>query len=324
MLNIGIVGYGNIGKAVELIVTGQPDMKVFAIFTRRPVSQIMPQSDAKVFDYSKISTFTDSIDLLILCGGSATDLPQQAQQLATEFNIVDSYDNHSCIPEYFKKVNEAAKQGGKTAAVSIGWDPGIFSLARTLFDAVLPKGSGATFWGRGVSQGHGDAIRRIPDVLDAVQYTVPKQDAIEAAKEGRAAELKTREKHMRECYVVAKEGADTDEIKRQITTMPAYFADYDTIIYFIDQKQLNEEHKAMPHGGNVFHSGVTGKDNNHSLRLEIKLDSNPEFTASVLVAYARAVARLSKEQKIGAFTILDIPMAYISAKSEAELLQTLV
>lgn len=326
-IRVGILGYGNVGRGVELSIRQNPDMELKAVFTRRAPETVRTMSpDVPVVHINDIEKYKDSIDVLILCGGSATDLPQQAPKYARLFNCVDSFDTHAKIPEYFAMVDEAAKSSGKTAAISIGWDPGLFSINRMLLGAVLPVGKDYTFWGKGVSQGHSDAIRRVKGVKYGIQYTIPIEDAVKRARSGENPELTTREKHLRECFVVAEEGADTREIEKKIKEMPNYFADYDTIVHFISEDEFKKEHNKMPHGGFVIRSGKTGINNEHNQIAEfsLKLDSNPEFTANVLVSYARAVARLNKEGKTGAFTVFDIPLGYLSTKSAEELRKELL
>ncbi len=327
MIRIGIYGYGNLGKGVESAIRQNPDMELVGVFTRRDpesVKTVFPESC--VFSASDVLDFKDKIDVMILCGGSATDLPEQTPELAKFFNVVDSFDTHAKIPAHFSAVDTAAKANNTVAVISAGWDPGLFSLNRLLGGAILPVGEDYTFWGRGVSQGHSDAIRRIDGVLDARQYTVPVDAALDAVRNGEAPALTTREKHTRLCYVVAKEGADKSAIEAQIKTMPNYFADYDTTVVFITAEELARDHSALPHGGTVIRSGVTGKDgeNKHVIEFNLKLDSNPEFTSSVLVMCARAVFKLAAEKSFGAKTILDIPPAYFSSKTREELLKELM
>ncbi len=327
MIRIGIYGYGNLGRGVECAVRQNPDMTLVGIFSRRSpdtVKTLFPES--KVYSASEILDFKGKIDVLVLCGGSATDLPEQSPALAKSFNIVDSFDTHAKIYGHFSAVDNIAKENDKVAVISAGWDPGLFSLMRMYGGAILPAGEDYTFWGYGVSQGHSDAIRRIDGVLDARQYTVPVPCALEAVRRGDTPALCTREKHTRLCYVVAKEGADTGKIEREIKEMPNYFSDYDTTVHFITAEELHEKHSALPHGGVVIRSGVTGENgkNKHVIEYNLKLDSNPEFTASVLCACARAAYRLSVEKSFGAKTILDIPPAYLSNKTREELLKNLM
>ncbi len=321
-IRIGIMGYGNLGRGVELAVRQNPDMELFGVFTRRdPQALTLCTPGAKTLRAQEADAYRGDIDVLILCGGSATDLPKQTPEFAGLFNTVDSFDTHANIPEHFAAVDKAAKAAGTVALISVGWDPGMFSLNRLYAGVILPDGKDYTFWGKGVSQGHSDAIRRIAGVLDAKQYTVPVETALQAVREGKQPELTTREKHTRECFVVAQEGADLARIEREIKEMPRYFADYDTTVHFISQEELNREHGGIPHGGFVIRTGVTGAqlEHRHVVEYAIKLDSNPEFTASVLVAYARAAHRLAKEGMTGAKTVLDVPPAYLSPKSGAQL-----
>lgn len=327
MIRLGISGYGNLGKGVEAAVMHNPDVELKVIFTRRDPEAVKPITEGvKVDRVENASAYKDEIDVLILCGGSATDLPVQTPKFAAMFNVVDSFDTHANIPEHFKEVNAQAEKNGNLALISCGWDPGLFSIARVYSDSVLPGGETYTFWGKGVSQGHSDAIRRVEGVLDARQYTVPVQAALDAVRSGSNPTLTTREKHTRECYVVVKEGADKARIEKEIKEMPNYFADYDTTVNFISQEELDAKHKGIPHGGFVIRSGKTGADNeyNNVVEYSLKLDSNPAFTSSVLVAYARAVARMHKEGKTGCVTVLDVPPAYLSAKSGEELRKSML
>lgn len=321
-IRIGILGYGNLGRGVECAIRQNPDMELKAVFTRRnPESVVVLTREAKVCHVDEAANWAGELDVMILCGGSATDLPVQTPEYAGLFNVVDSFDTHARIPEHFANVDEAAKKGGKVAIISVGWDPGLFSLNRMYANAILPEGKDYTFWGRGVSQGHSDAIRRIAGVKDAKQYTIPVEAALEAVRAGENPELSTRQKHTRECFVVAEEGADKAAIEKEIKTMPNYFADYDTTVHFITEEELKRDHSRIPHGGLVLRSGVTGweKENKHLIEYNLKLDSNPEFTASVIVAYARAAYRLSAEGAKGCKTVFDIAPAYLSAKSGEEL-----
>ncbi len=314
-IKIGILGYGNLGKGVECAVKHNPDMELAAVFTRRDKESLnILTPGVKVCSVQEAESMKDEIDVMILCGGSATDLPVQTPQFAKCFNVVDSFDTHARIPEHFEAVDAAAKEGGHVGIISVGWDPGMFSLNRLYGNAVLPEGSDYTFWGRGVSQGHSDAIRRVEGVKDARQYTVPVEAALKAVRDGENPELTTRQKHTRECFVVAEEGADLKRIEEEIVTMPNYFADYDTTVRFISEEELMRDHKGIPHGGFVIRTGKTGWENEHSHVIEysLKLDSNPEFTASVIVAYARAAYRLSKEGAAGCKTVFDIAPAYLS------------
>ena len=321
MTRIGILGYGNLGRGVEKAVAANPDQELVAVFTRRDPSGVkIDTPSAKVYNVSELIKMKDDIDVLILCGGSATDLPVQTPEYAKYFNVIDSFDTHARIPEHFKNVDEAAKASGKTAVISAGWDPGMFSLNRLYAHSVLPAGSDYTFWGRGVSQGHSDAIRRIKGVVDARQYTVPVPEALEAVRSGSNPELTTRQKHTRECYVVAEEGADKAAIEKQIKEMPNYFADYDTTVTFISLDELKKNHAGLPHGGSVIYSGSTNNGKNkHIIEYKLTLDSNPEFTGSVIAAYARAVKRLNDEGKTGCLTVMDIAPAYISPLSGDEI-----
>ena len=317
MIKVGIFGYGNLGRGVECAVKQAPDMELIAIFTRRDPASLSPLTkSAKVVSASEVLSFKDEIDVLILCGGSATDLPVQTPELAEHFNVIDSFDTHAKIPEHFEKVDAQAKKGGKVAIISAGWDPGMFSLNRLYASAVLPNGSDYTFWGKGVSQGHSDAIRRIDGVIDARQYTVPIDAALDAVRSGSNPELTTREKHKRECFVVAADGADRAKIEREIVTMPNYFADYDTTVTFISMDEMKRDHSSLPHGGFVIRSGKTGWDceNSHIIEYSLKLDSNPEFTASVIVAYARAAARLFDKKDFGCKSVFDIAPALLHVK----------
>ena len=321
-IRIGIVGYGNLGRGAEYTIAQNDDMKLRYIFTRRNPESIKPMTTGtEVVDIEDAKDYVNEIDVLLLCGGSATDLPVQTPELAKLFNVVDSYDTHAKIPDHFAKTDEAAKSGGKTAIISVGWDPGVFSINRAMSEAILPYGNTYTFWGKGVSQGHSDALRRLDGVLDARQYTIPIESALDAVRSGVNPQLSTREKHKRVCFVVAEEGADLAVIENEIVTMPNYFADYDTTVHFISQDELVREHSGMPHGGFVIRGGKTGSGNLHNQIIEysLKLDSNPEFTASVMTAYARAAFRLNNEGAVGCKTVYDIPPAYISPKSAEEL-----
>ncbi len=326
-MRIGILGYGNLGRGVECALMQNPDMELKAVFTRRnPDSVKILTPDVPVLSIEKAETMQEEIDVMILCGGSATDLPEQTPRFARLYHVIDSFDTHARIPEHFDAVNQAAKEGGKVGIISVGWDPGMFSLNRMYMDAVLPEGKDYTFWGKGVSQGHSDAIRRIAGVLDGRQYTIPVPEAVEAVRSGEMPELTTRQKHTRECFVVAEEGADLERIEQEIKTMPNYFADYDTTVHFISMEEMKEKHSNLPHGGMVIRSGKTGINKEHTNIIEysLNLDSNPEFTASVLVAYARAAYQLGCEGVCGCKTVLDIPPAYLSAKSGAELRKELL
>ncbi|MCI9273325.1 MAG: diaminopimelate dehydrogenase [Clostridiales bacterium] len=326
-IRIGIVGYGNLGKGVELAIRQNDDMELFGVFTRRDPEQLQLATDGiSKYRVEEAETFKDQIDVMILCGGSATDLKEQGPQFASLFNTVDSFDTHAKIPEYFESMDHAARESGKVAAISVGWDPGMFSINRMYGEAVLPQGKTYTFWGKGVSQGHSDAIRRVKGVKNGIQYTIPVEAAVNRVRHGEDPELSTREKHLRECFVVAEDGADKAAIEQEIKNMPNYFSDYDTVVHFITEDQLKADHSAMPHGGFVIRSGKTGaqQDTKHIVEYSLKLESNPEFTSSVLVAYARAVYRLHKAGESGAKTVLDIAPAMLSAKSGAQLRKELL
>ena len=322
-IKIGICGYGNLGKGVETVIDKNTDMELVAIATRRDPKEVACQIQKKVsvISMEELEKWENRIDVMILCGGSATDLPKQTPMLAKKFNVIDSFDTHKNIPEHFNKVNEAAKLGGKIGIISSGWDPGAFSINRVYADAFLPGGASYTFWGKGVSQGHSDAIRRIEGVKDARQYTIPIEDAVNRVRRGENPKLTTREKHLRECFVVLEEGIDKAKIEKEIKEMPNYFADYDTIVHFISEEELKREHAGLPHGGSVLHSAETGKGHKQVIEYSLKLDSNPEFTASILLAYARAAYRMNKNGDTGAKTVLDIPPALLSIKSQEELLK---
>ncbi len=327
MLRIGIYGYGNLGRGVEAAIALNNDAELVGVFTRRDPSAVkIRTAGVEVYHTDELENFKDKIDVLIICGGSATDLPEMTPALARDFNVVDSFDTHAKIPEHFDRVDEAAKAGDKTALISCGWDPGLFSLARLYMNAVLPVGQDYTFWGRGVSQGHSDAIRRIKGVKDARQYTVPVASAVESVRNGEAPVLTTREKHTRECYVVAEEGADLAYIENEIKTMPNYFSDYDTAVHFISAEEMARDHAALPHGGSVIRSGKTGfdKENTHVCEFSLKLDSNPEFTGSVLVAYARAIKKMYDRGCRGCKTVFDVAPADLSALSPACLRKTML
>ena len=321
-IRIAIAGYGNLGRGVECAIRQNPDMELKAVFTRRdPASLSIRTPGVPVYPMEKAAEMAEEIDVMILCGGSATDLPVQTPAMAAHFNVVDSFDTHAKIPEHFAAVEQAAKAAGKVAVISAGWDPGMFSLNRLYANAILPNGKDYTFWGKGVSQGHSDAIRRIEGVQDARQYTIPVESAVEAVRAGKNPELTTREKHTRLCYVVAKEGADKARIENEIKTMPNYFADYDTTVHFISQEEMQRDHSGLPHGGCVVRSGRTGweGEHHHVIEYSLKLDSNPEFTSSVLVACARAAVRMQQEGQSGCKTLFDIAPAYLSAQSGEEL-----
>ncbi len=319
---IGILGYGNLGRGTEIAVSAAEDMELAAVFTRRDPSTVKIITEGvPVVNVNDIEAWQDKIDVLVICGGSATDLPDQTPKYAKMFNVIDSFDTHARIPEHFNNVDAAAKEGGKIGMISVGWDPGLFSLSRVYANAILPDGKDYTFWGKGVSQGHSDAIRRVKGVKNAKQYTVPVESALEAVRKGENPELTTRQKHLRECYVVLEEGADAAQVEKDIKEMPNYFADYDTTVHFIGEEELLRDHAGMAHGGFVFRSGRTGinKENNHIIEYSLKLDSNPEFTTSVLIAYARAVKRMYDEGQTGAKTVLDVPPAYLCSQSGEEL-----
>ena len=321
-IRIGIVGYGNIGRGVEQSIKRNDDMELKAVFTRRDPKNVRILTEgAKVYHADEAKHMTDKIDVLILCGGSATDLPVQTPKYAQWFNVVDSFDTHARIPEHFANVDAAAKEGGHVGIISVGWDPGMFSLNRLYANAILPDGNDYTFWGKGVSQGHSDAIRRVEGVKDGKQYTIPVEAALKAVRNGENPELTTRQKHTRECFVVLEEGADAAKVEEEIKTMPNYFSDYDTTVHFISEEELKANHSGIPHGGFVLRSGKTGWDgeNKHLIEYSLKLDSNPEFTSSVLIAYARAAYRLASEGQSGCKTVFDIAPAYLSAKSGEEL-----
>ena len=325
MTKIGILGYGNLGKGVEKAILKNSDMELAAIFTRRNPDSITPATkDVSVVSTENIANYKDKIDVLIICGGSATDLPVQTPKYVEMFNVIDSFDTHAKIPEHFENVDSAAKKSGKIGIISVGWDPGLFSLNRLYANAILPDGMDYTFWGKGVSQGHSDAIRRIKGVKDAKQYTIPVDDALKAVREGKNPVLSTREKHTRECFVVAEEGANKEQIEHEIKTMPNYFADYDTTVHFIIQEELVKNHSKIPHGGFVLRSGKTSDENSHIIEYSLKLDSNPEFTSSVLVAYARAAHKLNKEGVSGCKTVFDIAPKYLIAKSDEEIRKTML
>ncbi len=321
-MKAAILGYGNLGKGIELAIRQNPDVELCAFFTRRdPASLKTNTAGVPVYNVADIPAHKDEFDILFICGGSATDLPKQTPEYAKYFNVIDSFDTHARIPEHFDNVDKAAKESGHVALISCGWDPGMFSLNRLYANCVLPDGKDYTFWGKGVSQGHSDAIRRIDGVKDGKQYTIPIEAALEAVRNGENPELTTRQKHLRECFVVAEEGADKARIENEIKTMPNYFADYDTTVHFITEEELKRDHSGIPHGGFVFRTGSTGENGEHKHVIEysLKLDSNPEFTASVLVAYARAVVRMKKEGMSGCKTVFDVPPAYLSPLDGAEL-----
>ena len=322
MIRVGILGYGNLGKGVETALAQNEDMQLVGVFTRRsPESVSVRTPDVPVYHCDKLADMKKDIDVLILCGGSATDLPEQTPVYAEMFNVIDSFDTHARIPEHFANVDAKAKAAGTTCIISCGWDPGMFSLNRLYANCILPEGRDYTFWGKGVSQGHSDAVRRIEGVADCRQYTIPVPADMDAVRAGENPELTTREKHTRECFVVAKEGADLAKIEEEIKTMPNYFADYDTTVHFITAEEMQRDHSGLPHGGSVIRTGVTGmdKEHKHVIEYSLKLDSNPEFTGSVIVAYARAAYRMNQEGMTGCKTVFDIAPAYLSPKSGAEL-----
>ncbi len=326
-MRIGILGYGNLGRGVECAIKQNPDMELVAVFTRRaPENVSILTKDAKVCSIADVEQWKDKIDVMILCGGSATDLPEQTPKYAELFNVVDSFDTHARIPEHFENVDAVAKKNGHVGIISVGWDPGMFSLNRLYANCILPEGKDYTFWGKGVSQGHSDAIRRVEGVKDGKQYTIPVESALEAVRNGENPELTTRQKHTRECFVVLEEGADAAKVEETIKNMPNYFADYDTTVHFISEEELKANHSGIPHGGFVIRSGQTGweQENKHVIEYSLKLDSNPEFTACVIVAYARAAYRLQQEGQTGCKTVFDIAPAYLSAKDGAELRKNLL
>lgn len=319
---VGIVGYGNLGRGVVNSINQNEDMELVAVFSRR--DNLVLDDGTKGVHISKLEEYKGKVDVMILCGGSATDLPKQTPEITAMFNTVDSFDTHANIPEHFEAVDKAAKKAGTLGIISVGWDPGLFSLNRLYANAILPEGKDYTFWGKGVSQGHSDAIRRVEGVKNGKQYTIPKDEALEKVRSGANPELTTREKHLRVCYVVAEEGADKAKIEEEIKTMPNYFSDYDTEVNFISEDEFNKNHSGIPHGGFVIRTGVTGNGNKHKIEYSLDLDSNPEFTASVLVAYARAINKMSKEGRTGALTVFDVAPGYLSPKSAAELRKELL
>ena len=324
-IRIGIYGYGNLGRGVELAIRQNPDMEAVGVFTRRNPQSVNTLTGIPVFSAEEAEKMQDKIDVMILCGGSATDLPVQTPALAKMFNVVDSFDTHAKIPEHFANVDKGATEGGKIGIISVGWDPGMFSLNRLYASAILPQGKDYTFWGKGVSQGHSDAIRRIEGVIDAKQYTIPVEETLKAVRSGETKDFSAREKHLRECFVVASDDADKAKIEQEIKNMPNYFADYDTTVHFISLEELKRDHSGIPHGGFVIRSGKTGweKENNHIIEYSLKLDSNPEFTASVITAAARAAFRMKQNGEIGCKTMFDIPPKYLSPLSYEELLKIL-
>lgn len=323
-IRVGICGYGNLGKGVQKQIAKNDDMELVAIFTRRNPEDVEKQTSAKVVPISEVMEWVDKVDVMIMCGGSATDLPAQVPEVAKYFNTVDSFDTHAKIPEYLKNVDVEARKSGNVSIISVGWDPGMFSNMRAYADAILPCSHTYTFWGKGVSQGHSDAIRRINGVEDARQYTIPVKDAMNKVRAGENPGLSTREKHTRECFVVAEDGADLAAIEKEIVTMPNYFADYDTTVHFITQEELNKNHSGLPHGGSVISCGVTGDTNKQVIEYSLNLDSNPEFTGSVLVAYARAAYRMKQEGMTGAKTVLDVPPIMLNISSRDEVIKKML
>jgi len=321
-IRVGIVGYGNLGRGVEAALKLNPDFELEAVFTRRDVSKVA--ADAKVEHFSEIEKYKGIIDVMLLCGGSATDLPQQSTQIAAMFNTVDSFDTHAKIPEYYDQLDKVAKKAGTLSLISTGWDPGLFSMIRLLTEAILPKGKTFTFWGKGVSQGHSDAVRRVPGVKKAVQYTIPVKSALDKVRSGENPELAVWEKHERVCYVVPEPGADRDRISETIKNMPHYFSDYNTTVHFITEEEFDQNHNGMPHGGCVIRTGETGAGAKQKMEFSLELGSNPEFTACVLTAYARAVYRMSRMGQTGARTVFDIPLGYLSPKTSKELRKELL
>ncbi len=321
-IRVGIMGYGNLGRGVECAIKHNPDMELAAVFTRRnPADLKILTESAKVYSADEAEKRKDEIDVLIICGGSATDLPVQTPRYAQWYNVVDSFDTHAKIPEHFAKVDQAAKESGHVGIISVGWDPGMFSLNRMYANAILTNGKDYTFWGKGVSQGHSDAVRRIEGVKDARQYTIPVESALESVRNGENPDLTARQKHTRECFVVAEEGADLDRIEREIKTMPNYFDEYDTTVHFISEEEMKRDHSGLPHGGFVIRTGKTGwnDEHNHVIEYRLNLESNPEFTSSVILAYARACFRMASEGQTGCRTVFDVPPAYLSALDGAEL-----
>ncbi len=324
-IRIGIVGYGNLGRGVRAALTRCPDMRLAAIFSRRDAASLhLPQDGPPVHPLEAITASKGALDVLILCGGSRQDLPEQGPALAADFCTVDSFDTHARIPDYFAQVDAAARSGGRLALISSGWDPGLFSLNRLMGEAIVPQGATYTFWGKGLSQGHSDAIRRVPGVRHAVQYTIPVAEAVERVRSGVQPTLSTRERHTRECFVVLAPGADAETVRRAIVEMPDYFADYDTTVHFVDEDTLAREHSAMPHGGFVIRSGQTGDGHDQVMEFSLRLQSNPEFTSSVLVAYARAVHRMHQSGATGAISVFDVPPGLLSPRTPAELRKALL
>ena len=323
-MKVGVVGYGNLGRGVLKSLKQNPDMELVAVFTRRDPAEMPVEEGVKFEHISAAEQYKGIIDVMILCCGSATDLPEQTPAMASMFNTVDSFDTHAKIPEFFESVDAAARKAGTVSVISTGWDPGLFSMNRLVAEAILPEGKEYTFWGKGVSQGHSDAIRRVPGVKAGVQYTIPVERVIERIRSGETPDFTTREKHLRQCYVVVEEGADKDRIRETIVNMPNYFADYDTTVTFISEDELRAEHSGMPHGGFVIRSGITGEGTKQIVEFGLKLESNPEFTASVLVAYARAAVRMKREGAVGAKTVFDVPLGHLSPKPAAELRRELL
>ncbi len=324
-IRVAIAGYGNLGRGVEAALTQNPDMRLVGVFSRRdPVSVSLLDSSVPVYAMADIEQYQDEVDVMILCGGSKSDLPEQGPYLAQFFNTVDSFDTHAKVPEYYAALDQSARDAGRVALLSVGWDPGLFSLNRLYGEAILPEGETYTFWGKGLSQGHSDAVRRVSGVKSAVQYTLPSEVEMARVRKGEQPQLTTREKHTRECFVVLEDHADADAVRNSIVTMPDYFADYDTVVHFIDQDTFNKEHSSMPHGGFVIRSGNSGIDTKQTIEYSLALGSNPEFTASVLVAYARAVHRLARLNDIGAKTVFDIAPGLLSPKSPAQLRKELL
>lgn len=325
-IKIGIAGYGNVGRGLETAIRSSPDMELKAVFTRRQPDEVKIQSPGvPVVNFSSAEKYKDIIDVMVLCTGSAKDLPLHGVQFAKLFNTVDSYDNHAQIPLYLKNINESALSSGKVSIVSIGWDPGLFSLIRLISEAVLPDGSSYTFWGKGVSQGHSDAIRKVDSVKYGIQYTIPAEGAVDCVKRGESPELSVRDKHMRECFVVCGECGDKNKIEEDIKSMPDYFADYNTKVNFISEEEFKKNHSKMPHGGLVIRNGITGDEKNkHTMEFSLKLDSNPEFTGSILLSYARAAYRMNMEGMKGAKTIFDLPILYLSPKNREDLIKELI
>lgn len=324
MINIGLYGYGNIARGIEEAVKHNKDFNLVAVFSRREPSSVKTNSGVKVYHTSEVANFVGKIDVMVLCGGSATDLPVQGPEMLKLFNTIDTFDTHAKIPEYFNNMDEVGKQSGHLGAISVGWDPGLFSINRCLFESCMPEGENYTFWGKGVSQGHSDAIRRIDGVLDARQYTIPKEEALAKVKAGLNPTLTARDKHLRECYVVLKEDANKDYVEKTIKEMPNYFADYDTIVHFISMEELNKNHSGLPHGGMVIRGGSLSTENNAVMSFEMNTQSNPQFTSSVVLAFCRAVFRMHNEGRVGAVTVLDVPIGYLSSKDMSTLRKELV